>query len=42
MVLSGNLSGSARILIFVNKFKEEQERGPDYEMYVAKKEPKDE
>ncbi len=41
MVLSGNLSGSARIVIFTNKYKEENERGPDFEMYITKNEPKD-
>jgi hypothetical protein len=42
MVLSGNLSGTARVVIFTNTYKEENERGPDFEMYIGKKEPKEE
>ena len=41
MVLSGSLSGTARVLILVNQYKAEQERGPDFNMFITKAEPKD-
>ena len=41
MVLSGNLNGNARIVIFANTHKE-AENQPDFNMYVTKNEKRDE
>ncbi len=34
--LSGNMGG-ARVLVFANKYKNENERAPDYRLYVTKR-----
>lgn len=40
MVLSGNLNGSARVVIFTNKYKDADNQ-PDFEMYIGKNEKKE-
>lgn len=40
LVLSGNLSGQARIVIFKNIHKDE-DKHPDYVAYISKSEPPD-
>jgi len=40
LVLSGNLNGNARVVIFTNTFKE-SEKEPDYIMYLGKNEKRD-
>lgn len=40
MILSGNLNGKIRIVIFKNGYKE-AENHPDYRMYLSKKEPQE-
>ncbi len=40
LVLSGNLNGNARVVIFTNNYKE-AEKEPDYIMYLGKNEKQD-
>ena len=42
-MLSGNLSGSARVVIFENSYKEQDgEKAPDFIMYISPNEKRDE
>lgn len=42
MVLSGNLNPNIRMVIFVNRFKDQDgEKAPDFNLFIEKREPRD-